>query len=29
MKNLPNVPKYYWNRLVDGWKYGSGGDYSD
>ncbi|WP_017318416.1 FAD-dependent oxidoreductase [Mastigocladopsis repens] len=28
-KNLPSIQKYYWNRWSDGWKYGSGGDYSD
>lgn len=28
MKTLPSVPKYYWNRLADSWKYGSGNDYS-
>ncbi len=26
-KNLPSVPKYYWHRWVDAWKYGSGSDY--
>ncbi|MEM7725424.1 MAG: FAD-binding oxidoreductase [Cyanobacteria bacterium P01_A01_bin.45] len=24
---LPDTAKYYWNRWVDAWKYGSGGDY--
>ena len=29
IKNQPNKQQYYWYRLVDAWKYGSGGDYSD
>ncbi len=29
VKNMPSEQQYYWHRLVDGWKYGSGGDYSD
>ncbi|MDZ8134205.1 MAG: FAD-binding oxidoreductase [Nostoc sp. DedQUE04] len=29
IKNQPNEQQYYWHRLVDAWKYGSGGDYSD
>jgi lycopene cyclase CruP len=29
MKTLPGVPQYYWHRWVEGWKYGSGGDYCD
>ncbi|MBW4633504.1 MAG: FAD-binding oxidoreductase [Iphinoe sp. HA4291-MV1] len=28
-ENLPSIPKYYWNRWTEGWKYGSGNDYSD
>jgi lycopene cyclase CruP len=28
MNKLPRVPKYYWNRWTDAWKYGSGSDYS-
>lgn len=28
-KNLPKISQYYWNRWTDGWKYGSGSDYSD
>lgn len=28
-KNLPPVPQYYWQRWLDAWKYGSGGDYSE
>ncbi|WP_407896010.1 FAD-dependent oxidoreductase [Scytonema sp. NUACC26] len=27
MKSLPNVSKYYWHRLAEGWKYGSGSDF--
>ncbi|KAF3884791.1 MULTISPECIES: FAD-dependent oxidoreductase [Nostocales] len=27
MKTLPNVSKYYWHRLAEAWKYGSGNDY--
>jgi len=27
VKDLPPVPKYYWQRWIDAWKYGSGGDY--
>ncbi|OKH29169.1 FAD-dependent oxidoreductase [Chroogloeocystis siderophila] len=27
-KNLPDVPRYYCQRLIDAWKYGSGSDYS-
>lgn len=29
VKSLPSVPKYYCHRWIDGWKYGSGGDFSD
>ncbi|MCC5639388.1 FAD-binding oxidoreductase [Nostoc sp. CHAB 5844] len=29
IKNLPNQQQYYWHRLVDAWKYGSGADYCD
>jgi lycopene cyclase CruP len=29
VKTLPSEQQYYWHRLVDAWKYGSGGDYSD
>ena len=29
IKNLPKEQQYYWHRLIDAWKYGSGGDYSD
>ncbi|MEH2047694.1 FAD-binding oxidoreductase [Nostoc sp.] len=29
IKNQPNEQQYYWHRLIDAWKYGSGGDYSD
>ncbi|MFN6483104.1 MULTISPECIES: FAD-dependent oxidoreductase [unclassified Nostoc] len=29
IKNQPKEQQYYWHRLVDAWKYGSGGDYSD
>ncbi|WP_445628537.1 FAD-dependent oxidoreductase [Nostoc sp. DSM 114167] len=29
IKNQPNEQQYYWHRLVDAWKYGSGGDYSN
>ncbi|MBF2014284.1 MAG: FAD-binding oxidoreductase [Rivularia sp. T60_A2020_040] len=29
MKNLPNNYQYYWHRLVDAWKYGSGNDYHE
>jgi lycopene cyclase CruP len=28
IKNQPREQQYYWSRLVDAWKYGSGGDYS-
>ncbi|NMG07498.1 FAD-binding oxidoreductase [Brasilonema sp. UFV-L1] len=28
-KSLPSIPKYYWNRWSDSWKYGSGSDYFD
>jgi len=28
-KSLPPSSQYYYHRWVDGWKYGSGGDYSD
>jgi len=28
VENLPSVPKYYCDRWIDGWKYGSGGDFS-
>ncbi|MEA5617597.1 FAD-binding oxidoreductase [Cronbergia sp. UHCC 0137] len=27
VKSLPKEQLYYWHRLVDSWKYGSGGDY--
>ncbi len=27
MKTLPHVSKYYWHRLAEGWKYGSGKDF--
>jgi lycopene cyclase CruP len=27
IKNQPNSQQYYWHRLVDAWKYGSGNDY--
>ena len=29
IKNLPKEQQYYWHRLIDAWKYGSGGDYCD
>ncbi|MEA5567909.1 FAD-dependent oxidoreductase [Anabaena sp. UHCC 0399] len=29
IKNLPNTQQYYWHRLIDAWKFGSGGDYSN
>ncbi|MCF2150943.1 FAD-binding oxidoreductase [Desmonostoc muscorum LEGE 12446] len=29
MKNQSSEQQYYWHRLIDAWKYGSGGDYSD
>ncbi|MDZ8069918.1 MAG: FAD-binding oxidoreductase [Nostoc sp. DedQUE08] len=29
IKNQPNEQQYYWHRLIDACKYGSGGDYSD
>ncbi|HYW19512.1 MAG TPA: FAD-binding oxidoreductase [Nodularia sp. (in: cyanobacteria)] len=29
IKNQPREQQYYWHRLVDAWKYGSGGDYFD
>ncbi|BAY28006.1 hypothetical protein NIES2100_78350 [Calothrix sp. NIES-2100] len=29
VKYLPNQQQYYWHRLVDAWKYGSGSDYLD
>ncbi|MBE8969776.1 FAD-binding oxidoreductase [Nostocales cyanobacterium LEGE 12452] len=29
IKNQPKEQQYYWHRLIDAWKYGSGGDYSD
>jgi lycopene cyclase CruP len=29
IKNQSNEQQYYWHRLIDAWKYGSGGDYSD
>ncbi|GAB1541659.1 lycopene cyclase family protein [Scytonema sp. NUACC21] len=28
MKNLPDASKFYWHFLAEGWKYGSGNDYS-
>ncbi|MBD2450349.1 FAD-binding oxidoreductase [Nostoc sp. FACHB-152] len=27
IKNQPNSQQYYWHRLIDAWKYGSGSDY--
>ncbi|MBU7586713.1 MAG: FAD-binding oxidoreductase [Nostoc sp. TH1S01] len=27
IKNLPTQQQYYWHRLIDAWKYGSGADY--
>ncbi|MBD2438181.1 FAD-dependent oxidoreductase [Nostoc sp. FACHB-110] len=27
MKNQPSSQQYYWHRLIDAWKYGSGSDY--
>lgn len=29
MKYLPQQKQYYWHRLLDSWKYGSGSDYQD
>ncbi len=29
VKNQPSEQQYYWHRLIDAWKYGSGADYSD
>ncbi|WP_071190198.1 FAD-dependent oxidoreductase [Trichormus sp. NMC-1] len=29
VNNLPIQQQYYWHRLVDAWKFGSGGDYSE
>ncbi|MEH2196527.1 MAG: FAD-binding oxidoreductase [Nostoc sp.] len=29
IKNQPKEQQFYWHRLIDAWKYGSGGDYSD
>ncbi|MEH1853717.1 MAG: FAD-binding oxidoreductase [Nostoc sp.] len=29
IKNQANEQQYYWHRLIDAWKYGSGGDYLD
>ncbi|AFZ23281.1 flavin-dependent dehydrogenase [Cylindrospermum stagnale PCC 7417] len=29
VKLQPRGQQYYWHRLVDGWKYGSGADYAD
>ncbi|OUL28221.1 FAD-dependent oxidoreductase [Nostoc sp. 106C] len=29
IKHLPSQQQYYWHRLVDGWKFGSGSDYAD
>ncbi|MEH1967295.1 FAD-binding oxidoreductase [Nostoc sp.] len=29
INNQPKEQQYYWHRLIDAWKYGSGGDYSD
>ncbi|MBD2364555.1 FAD-binding oxidoreductase [Anabaena minutissima FACHB-250] len=29
IKNLPSTQQYYWHRLIDAWKFGSGGDYSN
>ncbi|UKP00635.1 FAD-dependent oxidoreductase [Nostoc sp. UHCC 0870] len=29
IKNLPPTQQYYWHRLIDAWKFGSGGDYSN
>ncbi|BAZ54334.1 hypothetical protein NIES4103_70190 (plasmid) [Nostoc sp. NIES-4103] len=28
-RNQPSEQQYYWHRLVDAWKFGSGADYSD
>jgi lycopene cyclase CruP len=28
IKNLPPAQQYYWHRLVDAWKFGSGADYT-
>ncbi|WP_413199290.1 FAD-dependent oxidoreductase [Nostoc piscinale] len=29
IKSLPHPQQYYWHRLIDAWKYGSGADYCD
>lgn len=29
VNNQPKEQQYYWHRLIDAWKYGSGGDYSE
>ncbi|MEA5551154.1 FAD-dependent oxidoreductase [Anabaena cylindrica UHCC 0172] len=29
VNTLPEKQQYYWHRLVDAWKFGSGGDYSE
>ena len=29
IKNQPSKEQYFWHRLIDAWKYGSGADYSD
>jgi lycopene cyclase CruP len=29
VSNLPSVPKYYCDRWIDSWKYGSGGDFGE
>lgn len=29
VNNQPSEQQYYWHRLIDAWKYGSGADYSD
>ncbi len=29
VKYLPIQQQYYWHRLIDGWKFGSGSDYTD
>jgi lycopene cyclase CruP len=29
LKNQPSEQQYYWHRLIDTWKYGSGADYLD
>lgn len=29
IQNLPNTQQYYWHRLIEAWKFGSGADYFD